>query len=57
MERARELLLKTGKTVSEIAEDVGYANAPYFYRQFRAHHGVTPAEYRRHSRMERAHAL
>jgi YesN/AraC family two-component response regulator len=57
MRRARELLLETSKTVGEIAEAVGYANTPYFYRQFRLRHGVTPVEFRRHSRMESAHAL
>lgn len=57
MQRARELLLETTKTVGEIAEEVGYANTPYFYRQFRLRHGITPADFRRHSRTESAHAL
>ncbi|WP_460796820.1 helix-turn-helix domain-containing protein [Microbacterium sp. GXF0217] len=45
--RARELLLTTEMTISEIAMSVGYDDALYFSRQFRAINGVSPSEFRR----------
>ena len=45
MERARELLQSSEKTVSDIALEVGYDNLSYFIRQFRGFYGVTPKQY------------
>jgi len=44
--RARELLLTTSLSVGEIARRVGYADAFYFSRQFRAVNGVAPRDFR-----------
>lgn len=44
--RARELLLTTNRSVTEIAVDVGYADPFYFSRQFRAVNGVSPKAFR-----------
>nr|WP_235545787.1 helix-turn-helix domain-containing protein [Phycicoccus sp. Soil802] len=46
MSAARELLDTTDLPVSTIARRVGYADAFYFSRKFRATHGSTPSEYR-----------
>lgn len=46
MERAKELLDQTGHSVGEICELLGYDNQSYFIKTFKAHAGVTPAEYR-----------
>ena len=47
MREARRLLADTDLTVGEIARRVGYREAGYFVRRFRAAHGVTPAAWRR----------
>lgn len=44
--RARELLIITEMSVSDIARAVGYKDAFYFSRQFRAINGVSPSHYR-----------
>jgi AraC family transcriptional regulator of arabinose operon len=46
MARARELLTTSSRNVTEIAEAVGYPDAFYFSRQFRAVHGCSPTEFR-----------
>jgi len=43
---ARNLLLNTGKSVSEIGYELGYNEKSYFTRVFRKRTGVTPTEYR-----------
>ncbi|HEY9293317.1 MAG TPA: AraC family transcriptional regulator [Microlunatus sp.] len=47
MARARELLVTSDRNVTEIAHAVGYTDAFYFSRQFRAVHSVSPTSYRR----------
>ena len=42
-----ELLVETEDPIGEIAEQAGFSNNPYFYKAFKKHNGVTPAEYRR----------
>lgn len=44
--KAKELLDKTHKTVSEIAFEVGYTDANYFTRVFKRMEGVTPSNYK-----------
>lgn len=44
--RARELLLVTGRSVADIAEEVGMSDATWFARVFRRHVGASPREYR-----------
>jgi AraC family transcriptional regulator, transcriptional activator of pobA len=43
---ARNLLLNSGKSVSEIGYDLGYNEKSYFTRVFHKRTGVTPTEYR-----------
>lgn len=50
--RARELLLTTTLPVAQIAAAVGYDDALYFSRQFRAVNGVSPTEFRRRTARE-----
>ncbi len=46
MAQARQLLSSTAKSIKQIAESIGYADAGYFTRQFRKLHGVTPQVWR-----------
>lgn len=46
MERAQLLLTTTHATVSEIAEEVGLPNTPYFSRLFKRNYGMSPGYYR-----------
>lgn len=46
MMRAQELLDRTGATVGEICEQLGYDNQSYFIKTFKSYSGVTPVEYR-----------
>lgn len=50
LERARQLLLESAFTVSEVASAVGFASVHFFSRQFTQHKGVTPSTYRRQLR-------
>jgi AraC-like DNA-binding protein len=50
MREARRLLADTDLAVAEIAPRVGYREAGYFVRRFRAAHGVTPGAWRRAGR-------
>lgn len=45
MERARALLSMAGNTVSEVAMQVGYADAAYFSRVFKKATGLSPQKY------------
>jgi len=45
--RASELLLQTRRRITEIGFDCGFGDSNYFARQFRAHMGCTPGEYRK----------
>lgn len=47
MDLARYLLRSTQKSVNEISAAVGYADNAAFFRAFRQHTGMTPAQYRR----------
>ena len=47
IEKVRDLLLTTDKTVSEIAGELGYTNMPYFSKVFKKETGCTPVEYRK----------
>lgn len=46
VERAQELMLRTDKSLSEIALDCGLADQPHLTRLFRRLVGVTPAVWR-----------
>jgi len=44
---AKGYLEKSGKSVSEIAQTVGYDNTAYFSRLFKKHTGLSPTDYRK----------
>ncbi|WP_419871958.1 response regulator transcription factor [Candidatus Pristimantibacillus sp. PTI5] len=46
MEKAKQYLLSTNKTILWIAENTGYLDEKYFSRTFREHTGMLPSEYR-----------
>lgn len=46
MAAARELLDTTDRTITSIANQVGYEDPLYFSRQFRKIHSISPTEYR-----------
>jgi AraC family transcriptional regulator of arabinose operon len=46
MQRARQLLEHTLRSVAEIATEVGFADQGYFTRRFRQSIGVSPSEHR-----------
>lgn len=50
-EKAAEMILK-GRTIKETAFELGYTEMPAFSRQFRKYYGISPAEYRRASKLE-----
>lgn len=47
MSRATDYLLNTNRSVSDIAEAVGYHSSDHFSRVFRTTHGMSPQEYRK----------
>jgi AraC family transcriptional regulator len=47
VERAKTMLLGTGRTVAEVANDVGFSNLSHFRRTFHRHTGFSPGELRR----------
>lgn len=46
MEKAKELLSTTDKSMKEICSEVGYSDPNYFSRSFKKNVGVTPTEYK-----------
>lgn len=47
LERSRELIAGTDRSISEIARQCGYADANYFTRCFTEHFGAPPTHYRK----------
>jgi len=46
MEKAGEMLLRTGKTVAAIGREVGFDDPYHFSRVFKQHHGHSPSDHR-----------
>lgn len=46
MDRAKDYLRSTNKTIGWVAEQIGYHDEKYFSRLFREHVGVLPSEFR-----------
>ena len=46
LREAKRLLLTTPKSVTDIAQEVGFSTTSYFIERFRALHGVTPHQFR-----------
>ena len=44
---AKQLLMSTGWTIKQVAENSGFSQSSYFIARFREHIGMTPQEYRR----------
>ena len=53
MDLARYLLRSTDASVNEISTKVGYADNAAFFRAFRQHTGMTPAQYRKEKQAEK----
>jgi two-component system response regulator YesN len=53
MSKAKQMLLHTEMSISDIAEKTGFTNSSYFYRMFKKTNGVTPNDYRRISHEDR----
>ena len=50
LNRAKELLLSTRKSVKDITEECGYYSQSHFTKLFMEHEGCTPAEFRRRAK-------
>lgn len=44
--KAKELLMSTAKSVTDIADEVGYNSIHNFVRVFKRYESITPSEYR-----------
>lgn len=51
LEHAKEALLSTGKTITEIALDCGYSSISVFNKNFKQAFSVTPKEFRQENRL------
>jgi YesN/AraC family two-component response regulator len=49
---AISLLENTNQTIEEIAANLGYQNSCHFSRQFRQHHGLSPANWRKKNQLD-----
>lgn len=47
IEKAKQLLIHTQKSISTIAEEVGFLDNGYFAKVFKVHCGTTPSKYRK----------
>ena len=47
VEKAKQLLASTGKTVSEVAWDTGYDSVSNFIQVFKKYTNMTPSEYKK----------
>jgi len=47
MEKAKQLLKKSGQSIREAGEKVGYNDTNYFIRAFKKYEGITPKDYQR----------
>ena len=45
-EKAKDMILNTNMKINDIAREVGYLDASYFYRKFKQCYGVSPASLR-----------
>jgi len=46
LQRSKQLLKDSNKSIAEIASDVGYSDQAYFSRVFKKEYGVSPSEYK-----------
>ena len=52
LEKAKGLLEKSDKTVTEVAYETGFANPNYFAKVFKAKYGMTPSEFHEEKKKE-----
>jgi AraC family transcriptional regulator len=45
IERAKQLLIQGGKSLAEIAVEVGFYDQSHFAQQFKRHCGITPKKF------------
>ena len=57
MEKAAELLKENDYTIAQLSGMVGYHSLSKFREAFIAYHGITPPEYRRNAKIDRAQAM
>lgn len=50
IEWAKELLLSTNMTISEISDNLGFNESGYLIKTFKKHEGITPALYRKYNK-------
>lgn len=53
-QKAVMFLVETELPVEEVAVNIGYENQSYFYRQFKARYGMTPNQYRKAHKDDKA---
>lgn len=51
LEKAKELLICTNKTVEDISDALKFSSSSYFRKKFKAHFGITPKEMRKRYRI------
>ncbi|MFC5407197.1 response regulator transcription factor [Cohnella soli] len=51
LSRAKELLLREGYKVQDVAIELGFDNVPYFTRFFKKHIGITPMDYKQSNKV------
>ncbi|WP_108805603.1 AraC family transcriptional regulator [Aquimarina sp. Aq107] len=51
IDEAKNVLLNPGKTISEVAYELGFEYPPYFSRLFKKKEGISPKEYRKKHKM------
>ncbi len=49
LERAKQLLLDSDRSIAQVAADLGYSSPGFFSRQFRARTGQSPRQFRHHT--------
>jgi len=52
IEKAKEMLTKTDRSIKQIAEELGYESESYFHKQFKAKTLATPSEFREHKKLQ-----
>lgn len=53
VDKAKDLLTKTGLNIDQISDKLGYENAESFIRQLKKRTGLTPTEFRKKSRKKK----
>lgn len=53
-ERAKEMLLRSEKSVSDVGDAVGFVSSAHFSHVFKKEEGCTPSEYRSSRRNDRS---